>query len=61
MVKFARAICLLTVVSRIEGESDYAKWAEANDYRTAWGMALITIGGVMQVIALYIPPPKAPH
>jgi hypothetical protein len=51
----------VTTDGGVSRTADYAKWAKTNDNRTAWGMALITIGGVLQVIALYLPPPKAPH
>ena len=34
---------------------EYDTWANLNDCRTSWGLALITISGVLQIVALYIP------
>jgi hypothetical protein len=34
---------------------EYDAWAKKNDRRTYWGLIIITISGVLQIVALYIP------
>jgi hypothetical protein len=34
---------------------EYVAWAKLNDCRTIWGLALITVGSVLQLVLLYIP------
>lgn len=34
---------------------EYDAWAKKNDNRTYWGLWVITISGVLQIVSLYIP------
>lgn len=34
---------------------EYVAWAKRNDRRTSWGLMLITVGSVLQLVLLYIP------
>ena len=35
--------------------SEYRRWMKRNDRRTWWGLGLVTLGGALQIVALYIP------
>jgi len=37
---------------------EYDTWAKRNDRRTYWGLIIVTISGVLQIAALYIPIPS---
>jgi hypothetical protein len=41
----------------------YDTWAKRNDRRTSWGLAFVTISGLLQIGVLYIPAPsrRKPH
>jgi hypothetical protein len=34
---------------------EYDAWAKKNDRRTYWGLIIITISGVLQIVSLYVP------
>ncbi len=39
--------------------TEYDIWAKRNDRRTSWGLFFITIGGVLQIAAPYLPGPPS--
>lgn len=45
----------VTADGGVSRTDEYAVWAERNDRRTYWGLMIVTISGLLQIVALYTP------